>query len=365
MAAQSDLPAWLTNSDIASWTHGFDDYMNSQMLLSQLFGIYTGILAVTMWNIIVSRSRQIGWPMIVAIILLYISTSVCIILSLYIFAGFTSHGQNIWTRYLYMTRDHNILNSVGLGTMGLICTILADSAMIWCCWMVWGQHYLIIVLPSLCLVSGVVFKIIVMHQMFLDGTDFGTDTDLRHVSMLYATFSLVTTIWCTLLIIYHILANSRAGGRLGAYHHVIEVLVESSALYSVSLIIYMACFASNAWGLNYSDTTALIARGIAPTLLVGRVTAGHTQPDDSWNGSIMSSLHFGQDQSQTSTQDSMFSINLNDDPEAQVEQTDELGSEYVHQTSSQRVRVSSDDVEAQQEEVKIGHEATPQPIVQG
>ncbi|PBK76300.1 hypothetical protein ARMSODRAFT_1011559 [Armillaria solidipes] len=60
----------------------------------------------------------------------------------------------------------------------------------------------------------------------------------------------------------------------------------------------------------------------------------------------MSSLRFGQDQSQTSTQqDSMFSINLNDDPEAQ------------------RVRVSGNDIEAQQEEVKIGHEATPRPIV--
>ncbi|KAK0421741.1 hypothetical protein EV421DRAFT_2043356 [Armillaria borealis] len=95
------------------------------------------------------------------------------------------------------------------------------------------------------------------------------------------------------------------------------------------------------------------------------VTHGHACPDDSWNGSIMSSLHFGQDQSQTSTQDSMFSINLNDNPEAQVEQTDEPNSEYVHQTSSQRVRVSSNDIEAQQEEVKIDHEATPGPIVQG
>ncbi len=53
----------------------------------------------------------------------------------------------------------------------------------------------------------------------------------------------------------------------------------------------------------------------------------------------------------------MFSINLNDDPEAQVEQTDELNSEYVHQTSSQRVRVSSNYIEAQQEEVKIGYDS--------
>ncbi len=54
----------------------------------------------------------------------------------------------------------------------------------------------------------------------------------------------------------------------------------------------------------------------------------------------------------------MFTINLDDSPEAQAEQTDELDSEYVHQTSSQRVRVSSGDVEAQLEEVEISHNAT-------
>ncbi len=55
----------------------------------------------------------------------------------------------------------------------------------------------------------------------------------------------------------------------------------------------------------------------------------------------------------------MFTINLNDDPEAQMEQRDMLNSEYTHQTSSQRVMVSSDNIEAQQEEVEIGHIITP------
>ncbi|KAK0434776.1 hypothetical protein EV421DRAFT_1909075 [Armillaria borealis] len=169
--------------------------------------------------------------------------------------------------------DYGILGTVGKGTMGTICNILADSTMIWCCWMVWGQHYLIVVLPSLCLVSGTVFKIINIHLQFVDGS---------HAS---------------------------------------------------------------------------IARGIAPTLLIGHVAAGHAHPDDSWQGSIMSSLHFGQGQSQTGTQDSIFTVNLDDDPEAHMERTDEPDSEHV-QTDSQRVRVSNDDIEAQLEEVGIGYNAT-------
>ncbi|PBK93687.1 hypothetical protein ARMGADRAFT_1030267 [Armillaria gallica] len=287
----------------------------SVMLVSQLVGIYTGIFAVTMWNITISKSQRIGWPMVVAIILLYILTSIDGILSLCSTVGHISHGQNIWMRYLGATEGHNMLASVGPGAAGIICNILADSAMIWCCWMVWGQHYLIIVLPSLCLVSGT------------DGA-----TDIRN-PVLYAAFSLATTLWCTLLIIYRILSvgweNSEAGGGVRPYWHLIEILVESSTLYS----------------------------GIAPTLLIGCVAAGHARPDDSWQGSIMSSLHFGQVQSQTGTQDSIFTINLDDDPEAHMERTDEPDSECI-QTGSQRVRVSSDDIETQLEEVEIGCSAT-------
>ncbi|KAK0209169.1 hypothetical protein DFS33DRAFT_1451888 [Desarmillaria ectypa] len=337
----------LTNSDIAYLTKYFDNSLNSLILCSLLFGIYTGIFAVTMRNIYSSKSQHIGQAMIVVIILIYIATSVNSILSWPLISSrFTFHGQNIWTRYLWATRDDNTLNSVGLGTTGIICNILTDSAMIWRCWIVWGKHYLIIAPPSLCLVSGI---------------DGNASASGALNLILYASFTLATTLWCTFLIIYRILSvgwtNSGARGRFRAYRHIIEVLVESSALYSICLILYMACSASNGdWGIDYLDILAAIARGVAPTILVGRVAAGHAHPDDSSDGSIVSSLHFGQGQSQTSTQqDSMFSINLNDDPEAQVEQTDE--PEHA-QTSSHGVY--SDDAEAQWEEVEISHKATGQ-----
>ncbi|KAK0224676.1 hypothetical protein EDD85DRAFT_981574 [Armillaria nabsnona] len=356
MTAQTDLPTSLTDSDIAFMSHELDSELNSKLLFSQLFGVYTGILAVTMWNVTISKSQHIRWPMIVTIILLYILTSVDCIIALCLMVEFTSHGQDILTRFLDATIDHNILQSIGLGIMSIICTILADSAMIWRCWIVWGQHYIIIMPPSLCLVSSIVFKILDIRLLFV----VGSATHDIHYPMLYASFSLATTLWCTLLIIYRILsvgqANSGVGDGLRVYWHVIEVLVESSALYSVCLIIFVACFAGNSWGQYYADVIATITRGITPTLLVGRVAAGHARSNDSWNGSIVSSLHFGQSQSQTSTQDSMFTINLDDDPEAQVEQTNEADSEHI-QMHFQRIHDS--DVEAQQEEFKIECNATP------
>lgn len=113
--------------------------------------------------------------MAVVIILLYIATFVNFAMDLSLMSsGFTSYGS-IWIRYQRAVRDHDIIGSVGLGIANVICNILADSVIvcamilngnlsysllplklqIWRCWMLWRQRFLIVVLPTLCLVSGV------------------------------------------------------------------------------------------------------------------------------------------------------------------------------------------------------------------
>ncbi|KAK0466027.1 uncharacterized protein EV420DRAFT_1509459 [Desarmillaria tabescens] len=163
--------------------------------------------------------------------------------------------------------------------------------MIWRCWMVWGRRWLTTLLPALCLVSAIVFKIIFLRCQVIDGAV----NDLLNL-VLYASFSLATTLWCTLLIIYH---------------HIVEVLIESSGLYSASLILFVAFFAHNDWAANYLDPITGIARGVALTLLVGHVAAGHAHSDDSWQGSIVTSLRFGHGQTRASAQeDTLISISL-------------------------------------------------------
>ncbi len=81
---------------------------------------------------------------------------------------------------------------------------------------------------------------------------------------LYTAFVLATTLWCTLLIIYRILTVARvqhgAGGQWRVYHHCIEVLIESSALYSICLIAYLALFICENLGNYYLDVIAAITR---------------------------------------------------------------------------------------------------------
>ncbi len=67
-------------------------------------------------------------------------------------------------------------------------------------------------------------------------------------------------------------------------------------------------------------------QGVAPTLLVGRVAAGQARPDETWEGSIISSLRFEahpQAGSQTSSQESfMTDETLENDLEPQLERVD-------------------------------------------
>ncbi len=71
-------------------------------------------------------------------------------------------------------------------------------------------------------------------------------------------------------------------------------------------------------------------QGIAPTLLAGRVAAGRARPDDSWKGSIISSLRFEahpQADAETCSQvDSMVSNDL-EAQSIQVDKPEEIGAE--------------------------------------
>ncbi len=68
-------------------------------------------------------------------------------------------------------------------------------------------------------------------------------------------------------------------------------------------------------------------QGVAPTLLIGRVAAGHSRPDDSWKGSVISgSLHFGT-RSGAQPSQSQLDSGMSDDLEAQRRQRN---GEYDH-----------------------------------
>ncbi|SJL11346.1 uncharacterized protein ARMOST_14749 [Armillaria ostoyae] len=322
MVTQTDVPSDpTTDDDIFQY---LDATLNSGILCALLHGIYTGILAVTLWNMSIKKSSPTRRALAVFIIFLHVLITIGFAAEWsHTSSAFIDNGQNFWTVFLRLT-DAVQTASLEVSIAASMSTVLTDLYMIWCCWMVWGRRWLVVLLPILSQISATASKIIQLSHYY-------SNTSNELFLTLYITFVLATTLWCTLLIIYRILTvagvKRGAGGRLRVYRRSIEVLVESSALYSISLIVYLALLTKEDFGLYYFDVIAAFAKGVAPTLIIGRAAAGHTRPKDDCDESTVSSLHF-QTPSELGTaslqESSVQSAVLEVDIEAQLERSDEL-----------------------------------------
>ncbi|SJL13960.1 uncharacterized protein ARMOST_17412 [Armillaria ostoyae] len=155
-------------------------------------------------------------------------------------------------------------------------------------------------------------------------------------AVLYSSLVMATLLWCTILIIYRILRVGGAAGRIHVYQRVIEMLVESAALYSAMIVVLLVFEARNEIAANYIENMAIAMRGIMPTMLVGRVAAGHARPDDSWNESTpRSSLRFRNDSS--SQNDSQMNVGSGQDTSSPVRPDIEEGLEASEESTEVRV----------------------------
>ncbi|PBK64444.1 hypothetical protein ARMSODRAFT_961956 [Armillaria solidipes] len=337
MANQTDIPD-LSDDEKAIIFLDLEARLNRLVLFALLQGIYTGICVVTLWNIFSSKSGGSRHVMTAVILVLYVMTTISFAFdwSLVHYA-FVGHGDNFWTVNLAFTglgsTDAAVKSAIVLGITGCISTVVADSAMVWRCWIVWGRRWIFALLPLIFMISGTAFKVLQILVNIQAILVFSFET----CTALYTSFILATTLLCTLLIIYRILSIEWAKPHtnawrfsLGVYRNLIEIIVESAVIYSVTLIVFMiTLYRSYVSGTYmYFDCIGTIARGVAPTLLVGRVASGHARPDDSWQGRTVSSLRFRSVNTRHNAQmnthdDGMLSGTFSGDVEAQSEVVDE------------------------------------------
>ncbi|PBK95117.1 hypothetical protein ARMGADRAFT_1077889 [Armillaria gallica] len=325
MASTSQVPE-LPDGEVALIFKINDTSFNRCIILGMMHGIYTCIFLQTVWIVCVSRreknQNRIGRKIMLAVVvaLYFLGTITTAVNWAFTRYSFITHGENFWTIY---TAFYNVspakqkpstlfmVENVATGVTGGLQSILADIAMIWRCWTVWGSRWSIVVVPILSMIAGFIAKVFqeyISIRSLLNATDpeefKPTTVDW---TLTYLSLSLTVTLLCTILIVVRIVTVGRANRdtALDGYRLIIELIIESAALLSVILIIYMATYARGAYASIYVDVIAASIRGIAPTLLVGRVASGHSRPDDAWKGSVLSSLHFGtrnHTQTQASTQ---------------------------------------------------------------
>lgn len=143
---------------------------------------------------------------------------------------------------------------------------------VWRCWVIWDRQWRIVTLPAVCAFAGTgktpklllsclinfygpAAKIIQLRSDLLDTTEDVGDTSgfssqIAFFSAMYIALTLATTLLCTALIVYRIL---RVSG-VRSYFGILEVLLESSAIYSLSLIVYLAFVFRDSDDCFYADT---------------------------------------------------------------------------------------------------------------
>ncbi len=81
-------------------------------------------------------------------------------------------------------------------------------------------------------------------------------------TLVYSSLSLAVTLLCTILIVFRIVTVGRANrdAALGGYRLIIEIIIESAALLSIIVIIYMATYARGVYAVIYVDVIAASIR---------------------------------------------------------------------------------------------------------
>ncbi|KAK0472628.1 hypothetical protein IW261DRAFT_1570712 [Armillaria novae-zelandiae] len=251
--------------------------LNRMIFQALLHGLYTGIVTVTLW-VVYSSPRRLRSAFLCTIIIILYVLSTTAFGSSWAFGhrGFIAYGDTCLTIYAALLdngrsfRAYYLINDIAGG----ISTLLVDLTIIWRCCGLWERQWRVIFIPIVCAIASIVMKAMQMRSTFYNLPDninevgqFAAEIDW---SLLYIVLMLATTLVCTLLIIYRIVQHSR---RTNISLKIIGMLIESSASYSLSLIVYFVLVSKNSESSYYADTIVTYVKPIAPTLLVARVSA--------------------------------------------------------------------------------------------
>ncbi|KAK0221110.1 hypothetical protein EDD85DRAFT_941538 [Armillaria nabsnona] len=309
----------LTDSQINDIFIRLDTQFNQVMIHAFTHGIYTGVVTVTLWAVGLSTRKSPDSPQNHR--RQYFLESIILLLYLLGTFGFCyewitnasiyiTNGKVFWMVYeSSISLTPSLILVLTAGIDATLSTILANITLIRRCWTIWGQSWLIVLVPILCTVMATALSNPNTVNLVSGGivTYYSTFGPIDKVppqalylkkivnwAVLYSSLILATLLCCTILIIYW----------MHAYDRVVEVLVESASLYSAIIAVLLVFEVRNEGAGTYIEEFAVAMRGILPTILVGRIAAGYARPDNSWDESGTStSLRFrGHSSSQNDTQ---------------------------------------------------------------
>ncbi|KAJ6545197.1 hypothetical protein B0H19DRAFT_1266662 [Mycena capillaripes] len=250
-------------------------------------GLYSGLYIMTLYALTFKRGTHgFSWGLFLALTSMYILSSIHAINgAVLVQFAFVEHGDTIESSIAYIAQP-SLPRSL-LGVIALtINTMIADFVLIWRCWTIWNRNWKIITLPLTCTVvgAGLGFRGIAAQVAFVHDP-LSSPTTYINFGNAYFGLILATTTSATFLIIFRIYKMSEKSIRKSmGYGHVIEMVVESAALYFVALVVYIPLSIQGLANVAYPQALVAQLTGMAPTLLVARVAFGLSRPDTTWQG---------------------------------------------------------------------------------
>ncbi|PPQ81330.1 LOW QUALITY PROTEIN: hypothetical protein CVT25_015086 [Psilocybe cyanescens] len=184
-----------------------------------------------------------------------------------------------------------LIVSDGLLVPSFIAPFSSAVKQVWICFNIWGQSFRIILVPLTLVVVefGLFVAVIALSVLISQASSDAKATLVNSISSALAFVSSGTTVITSLLIGYKIHSTYRFHDRhfKRLFNHVVIVFIESSAAYSLVLVINATStvipsatlFGSPLAQMQYYvDVVLIIVAGMAPTVMVARL--GLANPDD-------------------------------------------------------------------------------------
>ncbi|KAF9007708.1 hypothetical protein BDZ89DRAFT_1168458 [Hymenopellis radicata] len=257
------------------------------ILLAFCHGIHTSILSA---SYLVESTQPIQKRITLAGIVTFLWFANTVILGLDwkdIDRLFIAHGTSLETEFNYsLTGD--IPKSIAVDVLRCLSVFVADLILVWRCWVLYGGNLKVIAIPGLCMITETISACMIIVS-FVENVNRASASRVNW-TLAYYSMTVATNSLCTVLILFRIVRVSGLGASLKTYRGIIEILVESAAMYAIIyialLIVYACQFYTGAAVENGRPYAAVISdsiTGIAPTLIIARVMAGQSRPDDSWS----------------------------------------------------------------------------------
>ncbi|PBK62582.1 hypothetical protein ARMSODRAFT_1008220 [Armillaria solidipes] len=145
MATTGGPPPDLSQNDKTVIFNALDMTLNGLILEGFLQGVYTGVIAVTLWTMFRSP-RQHGTFLCTIIIMLYVLMTISFVMDwLFYHRAFIGHGYNYYNNSPWWLAYY-LIDSISGG----ITTILVDITVIWRCWMLWDRQWQVALIPIMC-----------------------------------------------------------------------------------------------------------------------------------------------------------------------------------------------------------------------